>query len=95
MDSETKKVIGEQKGLQSLVSHESWGVARQKLIDKILDLQNAFNILDVDEKSMFIDLKARKIATEILVEWLREVEGTAQEAVENKDLIQSAIVRLN
>lgn len=95
MDKETQQVIATQKGLRSLVSHESWGIARAKLVEKIMDLQNAFNIAETDEKNMFIDLKARKIATSILFEWLREVEGGAQEAVENRDLTESAIVRLD
>lgn len=84
MDAETKKVLGNQKRLLNLVGHEDWPVARQVLADKILDLQNAFNIEDTDPQKMLVDLQARKLASSILFDFLREIEGTAQQAKETE-----------
>lgn len=79
-DKETKQVITDAKQLQSLVNSEGWGVAREKLVHKITDLQNAFNIEDKDEHEMLVDLRSRKLASSVLFDWIRDVEGTASSA---------------
>ena len=84
MDKETQDILSEQHRLETLVGSEGWSVARDKLVQKVLDLQNAFNINETSAELMLIDLKARKIATQVLYDWLRDVEGTAQSAESNK-----------
>lgn len=80
---ETQKVLSIQKRLHDLLGHEGWSVARDKLFEKISDLQNAFNIDDNSPENMLIDLKARKIATTILFDWFRELEGSASQFTTN------------
>lgn len=92
-DKETLQIISEQKTIANLVGHDGWKIARQKFVDKMLDLQNAFNIEDTDPTKMLIDLQARKMATGILHDFLREIEGTAQQAFENKNIDKSYIIR--
>lgn len=95
MDSETKKVLGTQKSVQSLVSHEGWPAVRAMLIEKITDLQDVASLpLEGDAQAVLIDLKARRIAATTLFDWLRVVEGTATEALDNKPLADDYIVRL-
>lgn len=79
----TDQIIGIQKRLNGLVGHEGWSIAREKLIERIQDLQNAFNIEDKTADEMLVDLKARKIATTILWDWLQDVEGTAKQLESN------------
>lgn len=79
----TQELIGIQKRLHSLIGHEAWGVARERLIEKITDLQNAFNIEDKTADEMLIDLRARKIATTILFDWLQDIEGTGKQYESN------------
>lgn len=79
MDSETKEIVTEQKKIKELVSGEAWGIVRAKLIEKIGDLQNAFNADDSDPQKLIIDIKARKFATDVLFDWLKDVEGTAEQ----------------
>lgn len=83
VDVETKNLLSEQDRIKDLVSHEAWPLLRKRLTDKILELQNAFSIDASDANKMLVDLTARKIATETLFNFLREVEGTAQQSVEN------------
>lgn len=81
-DIETKKVETEQAKLFDLVGHEGWKIARRRIESKIMDLQNAFNIEDADPSKMLIDLNARKIASNLIFEWLRELEGDASQVQE-------------
>lgn len=93
MDKETKDILSESKQLQSLVNADGWSVAKSKLVNKITDLQNAFNIEDKTPEGMLVDLKARKIATLILFDWIRDVEGTAQSADDFKKQSKGYIVK--
>lgn len=84
MDDETKKVIEEQRPIAKLLETEGWNEARAKLVERIMDLQNAFNVDDSDANALVIDIKSRKMATNILYDWLREVEGTKEQYNANK-----------
>lgn len=93
MDKETQEVYTQQKTLESLVGHDGWPIARQMFVDKILSLQNAFEIKADDAQKMFIDLEARKLATTTLVSFLQELEGSASQAKETKRIVQKHIIR--
>lgn len=95
MDNETKKVLSVKEKMRDLVGHEGWPLVRSIFSEKILDLQNAFNLEFTDPQSMFIDLKARMLASQILFDLLREIEGSAQEAVENKQFIDKGYIVKN
>lgn len=80
VDPETEQIKNIARSLQGLIDHEGWAIARSRLTDKILDLQNAFNVDDSSMEKMIVDLKARKFATTILFDWLRDIESTPQQA---------------
>lgn len=88
MDKETQNIIGEQKSIESLTQHEAWPIIRRKITDKILDLQNAFDIDDRTATTMLRDLQARKLAASMLFDWLREIEGTVDQAKDNDALLE-------
>lgn len=83
---ETKKIIEEQKLLTEVTNHQGWVIVRRILTDKILGLQNVFDIDASSPDIMFRDLQARKKASEILFDFLREIEGA-------KDVVQSQVTR--
>ena len=85
MDTETKKIQGENEDLKSLVAHPGWKIVRSKFSDVILDLQNAFNIDDENESKIILDLKARKMTTTALFDILRQIEGGASQVDENME----------
>lgn len=97
MDKETQEVFTEQKSLKSLVGHPGWGLARQKFVDKILALQTVGQIADTLEEGnalkFMIEVKGNKKAAEEMFDFLREIEGTAQQADEVKIVDSSYIVR--
>lgn len=89
MDAETKTILDSQQQVAAFVKSEGWGSVREKLTNKIIDLQNAFNIEDKDAEKMLIDLRARKMATEMLFGWLQEIEGTNDQYNANKLTLNS------
>ena len=78
MDRETQAIVSEQKKLADLLGNEGWVIARNKFAEKVLDLQNAFNIEDKTPEEMVIDLRARKMATILLWDFLKQIEGAAE-----------------
>lgn len=70
--------------LQMLVEHDAWPLARKKLTDRILDLQSIKNIDTSDVQTLVTDIKARNAAVDILMEWLREIEGIADQHKNNQ-----------
>ena len=82
-DNETKNILSEQRLINEVLNHQGWPVIRTILANKILALQNAFDIDHATPTTMFRDLQARKKATEILFDFLREVEGAKEVAQEN------------
>lgn len=75
-DAESKAVLSEQEHLTGLVAHTGWAIARAKLVSRVLDLQNAFNIEETTPEKMLIDLQARKMASGVLFDWLRDIESS-------------------
>jgi hypothetical protein len=92
MDGETKRILEEQQLLSEVLNHQGWSIARQKFTDKILALQNAFDIESATPTTMLRDLQARKKATEILFAFLRELEGAVDVVIANKDIHKTYII---
>lgn len=98
-DPETQKIQEEQKGLLDLIGHPAWGVARRKLVDRILELQNVSEYIDIiqtgNATKLLKEMKASKRSAEILFSWLQDIEGTAQTAIENKPTHKSYVIELD
>lgn len=88
IDPETQRIIDKNARLHDLISHPSWRDARQIFIEKILALQNVAEFIDIiqtgNATKLLKEMKANGRAAEILFDFLREIEGGAQQAVENK-----------
>lgn len=88
MDAETQKILDKNNQLHDLVNHPSWKAARQILVEKVLELQNVAEFIDIiqtgNATKLLKEMKANGRAAEILFNFLREIEGGAEQAVENK-----------
>lgn len=97
MDNETKKVLTEGEKLKLLTEHDGWEVAYQKFSDKIMDLQFIANVDDTTAEKALIDMKARKYAVTILMDWMKnDILGTVQQHINNNNLtkpVKSYILR--
>lgn len=92
MDTETRTILDKNKHLSDLIGSDGWREARAMLSTKILDLQNAFNIDDSDPQKLFLDLQARKIASQVLFDFLREIEGSAAQSNEGVKPKESPLI---
>lgn len=83
-DAETKEVITEAEQMLSLVQSEGWRIAKAKLDEKILDLQNIHNIDTADTSKMLVEILGRKLAVEILFNWVKsDIYGFVQQQIDN------------
>lgn len=86
MDKETYDVLSEEKKIEQLVKSEEWALVRKKFIDAVLDLQSIRNIQLTDPQSVAIEVQSRNLAVNILMEWMQDVEGTAEKS-KNSDVV--------
>lgn len=76
IDKETEQLKAIGKALKEMCDTDGWKIARDRITEKILSLQNAFDIEESNPEEMVRELKARKIATQILFDWLKtDIEG--------------------
>lgn len=100
MDSETRQVNEKNNHLLDLVNHQGWKEARQILVEKIVELQNVAEYIEIiqtgNATKLLKEMKANARAAEILFDWLRQIEGNAQTAIEMKvPKEKSFVVRLD
>lgn len=97
MDSDTKQVLTDGEKLKLLIEHDGWNIVYQKFSDKIMDLQFIANVDDSSPDKALIDMKARKYAVSILLDWMKnDILGTVEQHINNNNLkkpIRSYIVR--
>lgn len=84
IDPETERLKAIAKALKEMTDTDGWKIARERLVEKITFLQNAFDISDSTPEEMVRELKARKIATTLLFDWLKtDIEGEVLQAETN------------
>lgn len=93
LDKDTVAVLSEGEIIKNLVEGDGWKMVKEKLVNKMLDLQSVLNLDPTDANELVIDIKARKTAIEILKEWLAEVEGQLDQYETNKPLIDDYVMR--
>lgn len=72
IDTETSKQLTDADHVRSLLNSQGWAVIKRALDDYILDLQNINNLDFTSEQTVLFDLKARKMAADLLFAWLRD-----------------------
>jgi hypothetical protein len=86
IDPETDALLAEQRLIKDVVNHEGWKYVEQRFFDKLLSLQNVFDINDLNKTTIRNDILSRKKAHEILLSFWQDIKGTAIEADENRTL---------
>lgn len=77
-DLKTQKILSEGEQLSFLVHHESWGLAKRLLNEKIAKL-NSLTTLDfsLTPTALANEIKNRASVVLILEQWIAEIEGEA------------------
>lgn len=88
VDPETQKIIDQNSLLLELTSHHAWKEARKIIVEKIIELQNVAEYIDIiqtgNATKLLKEMKANKRAAEILFDFLRTIEGSADAALDSK-----------
>lgn len=81
LEPDTQKVLTDGEEVFNTTQSKGWGVMKGKLDARILDLQNINNLDFTSQDSVLFDLKARKMAADLLFAWLKQdVYGFIEQA---------------
>lgn len=75
LDKDTAGILSESRELQLLIQGDGWKIARQRLINKIVELSDILALDEPDPQKLSIRLAVNKEAIKILLEWLVSIEG--------------------
>ena len=82
MDKETQAVMLDGEEIRAMTSGKGWELVKSKLDARILDLQNINNLDTSSLDTIGIQIAARKMATDLIFDWLKiDVYG----AIEARD----------
>lgn len=81
LDEESQRQLTDSEEVARMLQSAGWQIVKNKLDEKILDLQNIENL---DESNLAVDLKARIMASKILFAWVKgDVYGFVEQAEAN------------
>ena len=83
LNKETQEVLSDGDQLSLMIKGTGWAIARKRLIDQVMDLQSIRNINEAEPEKMMLDIKARNTAVDILIDWLKDIEGSAEQFKNN------------
>lgn len=82
MDRETQEIMTDAEEIRAMTTGKGWELAKSKLDARVLDLQNISNLDISNPETLNTQIAARKMATEMIYEWLKiDVYG----AIEARD----------
>lgn len=89
LDADTQEVLSDTDELVNLTNSKGWAIAKSKLDQRILDLQNINNIDLTKPETLAIQLAARKLASDLLFEWLQgDIYGVISQNQSNAKLLE-------
>lgn len=72
VDKETHEMLSDADHVINMEASQGWRIVKTKLDGRILDLQNINNLDFATQETVLFDLKARKMAADLLFAWLRD-----------------------
>lgn len=90
MDKETSQVLQQGQAILDLVKSPGWQDVKNKLVEKIMTLGD-ITMVETEGKSaeqVMMDFKVRKQVIDVLVGWVKEVEGDANQFISNQQMLQ-------
>jgi len=91
LDKETQQVYKEGEKAHYLVKNEDWQWAKRKLLQRLSNLDSVRTLKrkGSDPETIIRELEVRELAIEMILDWLDEIEGIAQQHGEqNKKLLE-------
>ena len=87
LDRETGDAVTKEQRIASFVGSQEWKWIREEFVKKVVEL-NDLMALDVDIEKLAQEIQARKYATEILMNWIGEIEGTKATSEQNAEVLR-------
>lgn len=84
VDKETSALINDTKEIRNTLKSKGWKLIHEKFVEKVIDLADIGNIETDDPQQMLIEVKARKIAAEYFMSWMKDITGQVQQVEDNK-----------
>lgn len=82
LDTETVEQVQEDEELALFLQGKGWQIAKAKLMQRLLDAASILGLKLEGEScktcGQFVEVKARERAVEMVINWLDEIQGTAQ-----------------
>lgn len=90
IDKETQEVLKEGETASFLAKNDDWKWAKKKLLQKLSNLDSVRTLEKTIEKKgdVGLEIKARNMTIKMILEWLDEIEGIAEQYEENKKLLE-------
>lgn len=87
IDKATEKVLNDSEKLQELIKSDGWAIARKMLWTRITSLSDVLSLDSSDPQKLAFDIAVRQKLVQELIGWFKEVEGTAKQGMDNKELM--------
>lgn len=90
-DRETMEVLEHGKRVQELVSSELWKLAKDelfKIVSEISTIEKIPNIESMNDEALAKEIRIRNGSISIVMQWIRQLEGTANQYQNNKRAIE-------
>ncbi len=91
MDQETQKIYSEGETISDYTKSKGWSIVKEKLTNKILDLESVRNINLGSPQEIPIQVTARIVAGDILKELINEIEGIGDQHSANLELMSDKL----
>jgi hypothetical protein len=84
MDTETKQILTSADHVKSLLNSDGWKIIKEKFDNRVLDLQSIRNIDTTKPDTLNIQLAARMMAVDHMMDWLnKDVIGFVEQQENN------------
>ena len=88
-DKETSDVLSDGDKLLDLVKSEGWGIAKRRLHESVLAINNILTISGKDPANIAIELSARQVAIQTILDWINDIEGSAAQHKGHKEQLEN------
>ena len=71
--------------LSDIVAHDGWKIVRRRFTEMTLALGDIFGFREADPAKLLHEIAARQMAIELVMNWIRDVEGSARQHQTNSE----------
>lgn len=84
LDKETSEILQKGAKLKEFTKSDAWGDIKGQLTSKLVELADITTLSEADPMAMLQEIKVRKLAINLVMGWVREVEGQVSQHEANE-----------